>query len=656
MAKITDLPVLAPDDVDGQETLPVVKGEDMVRLRARPLVDALAQPHVQQAQAWAEGIEPDGPGSKSARIYAEEMAASSARLDLLSTDVGSSVAFTDALGFESSRLSHVWLTAGAFDTPLLGYAGDGRKMNFVDSLGFEHISLSGSDIDQSHLTQSVLDHVELSAERFDTPLLGYIGGGSRLNFVDGLGFELPGATVGVPAAAATPTIAERDEANKAASSYIRAQIVPAPPMTCDYAIAVSEGQSFSIGSQAGAALTTTSGLSCLMLGDQVRAASIDDVHYTPIGPAMLKPLSEGRQGPGSGGSTVVPAGEGTAYYGETYMSGWLRTLKARMAAMVFQPDIPSRKLVAVAAGVGGRSIAQLSKGAAPEIYLRGNDAVRQIAAIAAAQGETAIVSSLSWSQGENDAGAARAAYKAALISWISNKRADYMALTGQAVAPLVYLTPPGGSYTRDDNLLGVQMAFLDVADEVPGVYLVGPYYQYPDPGAHLLANSYRWHGCQIGKVAFITQVLGRAWHPLRPRKATVRETTLLVDFLVPSAPLRFGTPYNGAAEVNTTDKGFRVTDGGGEVPLTAVEIVADTVVRITLSRVISGTARLWYGDKTYHAGMGQLCDSDPWTHDFVWTYPAPDLSAGENISALNNQPYCGANWCVQFCLDVVKEA
>ncbi|MCR3901163.1 hypothetical protein, partial [Klebsiella variicola] len=58
------------------------------------------------------------------------------------------------------------------------------------------------------------------------------------------------------------------------------------------------------------------------------------------------------------------------------------------------------------------------------------------------------------------------------------------------------------------------------------------------------------------------------------------------------------------------DKGFRVTDNAGTVAITAVEIVADTIIKITVGRDISGNAKLWYGDKTTHEGNGNVFDSD----------------------------------------------
>lgn len=57
MARITALPLLASADVDGGETLPVVKGGTMMRTPGAPLVERLAAPFISQAQAAAAHAE-----------------------------------------------------------------------------------------------------------------------------------------------------------------------------------------------------------------------------------------------------------------------------------------------------------------------------------------------------------------------------------------------------------------------------------------------------------------------------------------------------------------------------------------------------------------------------------------------------------------------
>ncbi|GEM_PF-2616825 len=447
------------------------------------------------------------------------------------------------------------------------------------------------------------------------------------------------------------SLADRDAINKGASAQIKQRVPNGPALSADYIIFLSEGQSFSNGSEARGTLSTATALSCLMLGEQVRSAAPSEAGWTSIGGDVLHPLVEGRQGVTGLDGTVI-TDDTVAYMGETYISGWLRTLKARMAAQVFADDLPDRRFVGNAMGPGNTTIAQHQKGASQGYYLRGQVCVQKIKAIADGEGRSAIVAAFSWSQGENNASATQADYFAALSQLIADKRADYMATTGQAEPPLVYLTPPGGRYTNDAANLGIQMAFLQAEAEIDGVYLVGPYYQYPSPPAHIMANSYRWHGCQIGKVATITQVHKRGWHSLRPRQVTASGRKITIDFLVPVPPLQWGTAYDQGTVVDFVDKGFRVTGGAAAIGITSVQIVADTIVQIELATAAPEGALLWYGDRTTHNGKGQLCDSDPWRHDHGWEYPADHLDPIENLPSLIGQTYGGENWCAQFCLPI----
>ncbi|GAB7553125.1 hypothetical protein NRB_26310 [Novosphingobium sp. 11B] len=67
MAKISDLPRLSPESIDGTELVPVVYDDETA---AATLAELLA-PALAQARNWAEGDgEPGGPGTKSAKTWA----------------------------------------------------------------------------------------------------------------------------------------------------------------------------------------------------------------------------------------------------------------------------------------------------------------------------------------------------------------------------------------------------------------------------------------------------------------------------------------------------------------------------------------------------------------------------------------------------------
>lgn len=131
MAKISEQPALAPEDVDGSETVPVVKGGVMKRIGIGALIAALAQPFVDLAQKWATGTLPGGAGTKSAREHAETAAASAAALGV-STQTTDEVVETD-----QDANGRWWLQK------LRNGAVRVRKL--VDSLGRDLIALIDSN-------------------------------------------------------------------------------------------------------------------------------------------------------------------------------------------------------------------------------------------------------------------------------------------------------------------------------------------------------------------------------------------------------------------------------------------------------------------------------------------------------------------------------
>ncbi|MCK5978519.1 hypothetical protein KMY59_27935, partial [Klebsiella pneumoniae] len=126
-----------------------------------------------------------------------------------------------------------------------------------------------------------------------------------------------------------------------------------------------------------------------------------------------------------------------------------------------------------------------------------------------------------------------------------------------------------------------------------------------------------------------------------------------VFYHVPSPPLTFRPSYVKNVATMYVDKGFRVTDSAGTVAIAAVEIVADTIIKITAGRDITGNAKLWYGDKTTHEGNGNVFDSDKFNslENFIFEAGTGQYEA-ENIPELVGKPYPLNNASVQFCLSI----
>ncbi|HDK6889075.1 TPA: hypothetical protein MXD49_001650 [Klebsiella variicola] len=414
------------------------------------------------------------------------------------------------------------------------------------------------------------------------------------------------------------------------------------------------GQSLSTNQEGYPALSKTpySNLGNLMLGNSPRPNTRTGAGFTPVGSAILNPLKAVVQsGDGSyvmsdADVAALPAGSGNEGEGAVAAVNMLRTLFLRQAALLTDP---SRLLVLASCGVNGRTVEALSKGADPELYNRIREAVSKIKAIADGESKTFGIGAFCFLQGEWNYNPGyggdytREGYKAKVRQLYSDVIADFCA--GQR-PPAMFTYQTGGTYTIDTYELAIGMAQLDMATEGGNIYGVCPSYPFPNKDSgHLTSNGYRWMDMFFGKVMFRVLVLGEGWEPLHCTGVEVQDDYALLNYAVPYPPLQWGTPYDGRTAKTYADKGFRATDANGALDVTAAEIVADTVVKLTFSRRVSGTIKIWYADKTSHNGNGCLKDSDPFlaTENYVYTAGSGQY-ADENIPELVDKPYPLENW------------
>ncbi|MGE2204777.1 hypothetical protein ACMFCF_08200 [Klebsiella pneumoniae] len=414
------------------------------------------------------------------------------------------------------------------------------------------------------------------------------------------------------------------------------------------------GQSLSTNQEGYPALSKTpySNLGNLMLGNSPRPNTRTGAGFTPVGSAILNPLRAVVQsGDGSyvmsdAAVAALPAGSGNEGEGAVAAVNMLRTLFLRQAALLTDP---SRLLVLASCGVNGRTVEALSKGADPELYNRIREAVSKIKAIADGESKTFGIGAFCFLQGEWNYNPGyggdytREGYKAKVRQLYSDVIADFCA--GQR-PPAMFTYQTGGTYTIDTYELAIGMAQLDMATEGGNIYGVCPSYPFPNKDSgHLTSNGYRWMDMFFGKVMFRVLVLGEGWEPLHCTGVEVQDDYALLNYAVPYPPLQWGTPYDGRTAKTYADKGYRATDANGALDVTAAEIVADTVVKLTFSRRVSGTIKIWYADKTSHNGNGCLKDSDPFlaTENYVYTAGSGQY-ADENIPELVDKPYPLENW------------
>ncbi|AJF73524.1 hypothetical protein TE10_16305 [Raoultella ornithinolytica] len=408
--------------------------------------------------------------------------------------------------------------------------------------------------------------------------------------------------------------------------------------------------------------TPIEGYDNLMLGDSIRPTSRTNPEFIPLGGATLKPLRAVVQS-GDGSTLLTDAqvavlnqGAGNEGEGGVAIANGLRRLWLQRYGL--ERD-PSRRFVLSSTGVNGRSIEQLSKGALPELYQRPLQAVQQVKLAANQLGVSYSVGAIIWIQGEwnytktngsND----KALYKGNLEKLYNDMVADMaVGVAGQKSPPAIFMYQTGDIFTRDDAYLSIGMAQWEFCQEHENAYLVTPSYPFPDKGGHLGPNGYRWMDMQFAKVMHRVLNQDEGWEPLGPIKTNAVGRDVYVHYHVPAPPLTFRPTYKRNVSTMYDDRGFRVTDNAGTVAITGVEIVADTIIKITLTRELVAGARLWYGDLTTHNGNGNVFDSDSFNSldNFIYQAGTGQYDS-ENIPELVGKPYPLNNASVQFCLSI----
>lgn len=535
---------------------------------------------------------------------------------------------------------------------------------FRDSVGFVIQQIGAPLLSSVDSVQPVVEQQRLVTEAFsaesDADISGFV-------FRDSVGFVLMNLNGeqsdqnndGVD------DISRRNAANLAAAAAARDEINTriARPVY-DYNILITDGQSLSNGNEGWAALSKDirATLNINMLGDSVRPKNENGSIFTPLNGAEIRSARAVVQdliAPPDGGNlmtdeAVAALPRGANNFGETVDIGamWMwREMQLQFRGVVTD----ERKIVAVNCGVGGQIIEHLSKGHSWGFYNRIISAVTQIKAIADAEGKTCGVVGFLYLGNEYNydstkGGATdRAEYRALLRKLIDDVITDTTAITRQTEPPLTVLYQTSGSWTRDSTNMSIGEAQLDICAADANVMMASPAYAVTDKGGHLDANGYRWLGMQFGKVLHRAIDRRQNWRPLQPLSVTLSGTFLRADFLVWSPPLQFRSCYLGSSPTTYAAKGFRVTDDAGDVPVTRVDIVADTVVDITLGRETTGDVYLWYASQTGSNGNGNLFDSDTTVavanyefHEGTGQYPE------SNIPELVNRPYPLNNPCVAF--------
>ncbi|AGN82825.1 hypothetical protein N5K35_24310 [Pseudomonas sp. GD03651] len=167
--------------------------------------------------------------------------------------------------------------------------------------------------------------------------------------------------------------------------------------------------------------------------------------------------------------------------------------------------------------LGGTAYAGIKKGTAT--YANAISQVTTAKAIADSMGLDYVVPSISIVHGESQSSTTQAQYVAMQAEWISDYRADIVAITGQAVPPVAFISQ---MLTGDPGTIPqIPLAQLQAHNENPDIIMVGPKYAYPYFDTyHMLAPGYVKMGELEARAERLTQISGK-WQPLKALSASV---------------------------------------------------------------------------------------------------------------------------------------
>ena len=434
-------------------------------------------------------------------------------------------------------------------------------------------------------------------------------------------------------------------------------------------IAINYGQSLAEGETTAPALSRSPVPGTYMMGDNVdniTPPSTSAIPYNVIGTLALNPLiARTHSQTGLTSYNLTDAEEAALEFGAinrgevpiVALANGVRRALDRLAM-----DDSGRNIIAISPAFAARNVSSLSKGT--PLYGVLIDGLTKARDLALAEGGAVVVPIIHYLQGEQDYSLnstpdnTRALYFQRVNQLFDDLSADVMAATGQAQPPLIVFGQTTKTWTNEVDASGtyglsVGMAQIDTALSRDDAVMVGPTYPYTNTGGHLDSNGSRWYGCHAAKVARrIMQ--GKGHQPTRiieVRREDARN--ILVSFHVPVPPLQFRAPYNlNGIPQDRADRGFRVTspDMATTYPVTGVQIVGQTMIRVTTSADIPNDAIFWLAGRSGGVvGLTNICDSDPEVAFDRYEYlPERGMIASQSHTELNGNPYPLKNWACAF--------
>lgn len=265
-------------------------------------------------------------------------------------------------------------------------------------------------------------------------------------------------------------------------------------------------------------------------------------------------------------------------------------------------------------GLGGASIAQLSKGGSSGKYEQAISVAGTVKTNRTALGDTYGVGAFHWVQGETDQneGMPAANYLAALEAMIADYRADIPVATGQPENFPVILSQTSMTYNKPAT---VAIAQLEASRTIPDTFIACSHYHLPHytDNIHLTNVGYYRLGEYHARALNSIKTTG-SWKPLAPKSVTARGNQITIVYDVPKPPLVFDTTMVPAQP----NMGFTLT--GTTASIIAVEIVAQDTIVLTTDSQLDGPVGVGYAsDLLTYGARGNVRDSEPATSGYDGT-------------------------------------
>lgn len=513
------------------------------------------------------------------------------------------------------------------------------KISFTDDVGLRFLDPEGFYID-------VLDN-------YGQYLLGDAGG--RTSSVD--------------------DVAIKDLKNKAYAAEVSHRVLTRLKFPTDaYNHFIGQGQSLMMGFMCWPAVSKTPKYGNLMFGGSVRPADTTANAFTPLGGGAWQPLKAVVQSVG-GGVTLTETEQQTLERsafneGESPIVGAVNGFRRHFLEAHCLSTDPSRLFIASVVGVSGQSIASLMDDS--KYYNRLVECVTKAKALADSEGKSYSVTGVDLVQGQRDYddGTPKAVYKTQLGQFYIKTNSTIRRITGQKDDPSWFISQTGFTYSPNPATqplnaveLWVGMAQWEFCKETANCFLVGPDYQLPDKGGHLMTNGSRWLGCYFAKAKDRVLNQRRPFQPLAPIEFSCVGRDLLVSYYVDRPPIKFTSPFRLGTRTPITNCGFRAWHRidedpagiGTELTITSVSVAADTVIRLTCDTEPQGKIRVAYATRPQY-GQGMVTDSDDYVPDEVYEYnPQFTQWSEENIPELIGKSYPMENWSIAFSMTVTKD-